>query len=68
MPPLTEEFPGSIENSYAAIRDLAAILAQFLRLAAVSIVSGQVEAGLKQPPRDRPAHVADSYKSEFVFF
>src|SRR6266853_364753 len=34
----------------------------------VPVVGCQLEAGFKQPPRDRPAHVADPDKSELVVF
>src|SRR5712664_1206637 len=51
-----------------AFRDRSAMSNQFLRLAAVPVISGQLEAGFKQPLRNRPAHVADSDKSELIFF
>ena len=51
-----------------ALRDGAAILNQLFRLAVVPVVRRQLEAGFKQPPRDRPAHVADADKSKSAVF
>src|SRR5713101_6844776 len=56
---------GKLRNAF---RDCSAMSNQLLRLAAVSVISGQLEAGFKQPLRNRPAHVADSDKSELIFF
>src|SRR5258708_6000580 len=49
-----------------ALRDCSAISNYLLRLVAVPVISGQLEAGFKQPPRNRPAHVADPDKSELT--
>src|ERR1700693_1623434 len=51
-----------------APRDLAAICNEFLGLSVVAVVGCEPEAGFKQPPRDRPAHIADSDKSEPIVF
>jgi hypothetical protein len=34
----------------------------------VAVVSCHLEAGFQQPPRDRPAHVADPNKSKPAIF
>src|SRR6202050_4136140 len=47
-----------------AFRDCGAVSNELLRLAAVPVIRRQPETGLKQPPCNRLAHIADSYKPE----
>src|ERR1700720_2299598 len=56
---------GKLRNAF---RDGAAISNQLLRLAAILVISGQLEARLKKPPRNGLAHVANSDKSELIVF
>src|ERR1700726_5233051 len=56
---------GKLRNAF---RDGAAISNQLLRLAAILVICGQLEARLKKPPRNGPAHVTNSDKSELIFF
>src|SRR6267142_390706 len=56
---------GKARNTF---RNGTAVSNQLLRLAAVAVISGQLEAGFEQPLRNRPAHVPDSDKSELIFF
>src|SRR6266850_5985004 len=55
---------GKARNTF---RKGTAVSNQLLRLAAVPVISGQLEAGFEQPLRNRPPHVTDSDKSELIF-
>jgi hypothetical protein len=50
------------------MRDAAAISNYLLRPVWVPVERYQLEAGFKQPPRDRPAHIANPDKSQPVVF
>src|ERR1700719_10265 len=56
---------GKLRNAF---RDGAAISNQLLRLAVILVISGQLEARLKKPPRNGLAHVANSDKSKLIVF